>query len=108
MRLSAEHQRAAKVQRKLLGPLLLALGVFYLVFHVISGEHGLYALLREEHKLSVLNAELNDVQAQRKGLEHKVKLMGDKTLDRDMLDEQARSVLDDAAKDEIVIPLNKP
>lgn len=94
-----------KMPEKLFGPLALALGVFYIVFHVVSGEHGLYALLKEERTLSILQSQLSDVEAQRKDLEHKVQMMSDTSLNRDMLDEQARRILDDAAPGEVVIPL---
>lgn len=105
MRTSVRNHRGFRSPQKLLGPLMLGLGVFYLIFHVVSGEHGLYALLREERKLHVLQSQLTEVETERKALEHKVNLMSDKSLDRDMLDEQARSVLDDASENETVIPL---
>lgn len=94
-----------KLIKPLIGPLLLAIGIFYFSFHALSGERGLYALLKEERKLELLKAELGDVSAKRKELEHRVSLMSDGSLDRDMLDEQSRAVLNDAAEDEVVIPL---
>lgn len=105
MRAAADYTNAFKLSEKLVWPLALALGIFYLVFHVVSGEHGLYALLKEERKLEILQSRLGDIEAQRKELEGRVHRMSDKSLDRDMLDEQARAVLDDASQNEIVIPL---
>jgi len=72
-----------------------------------GGEHGIYALLKEERKLEVLKTELNDITEKRKSLEHRVHLMSSGSLDLDMLDEQARTLLDDTGKDEVVIPLKK-
>lgn len=94
-----------RLSEKLVGSFLAALIIFYLIFHVISGEHGLYALLKEQRKLELLKAELIEVTAQRKEMEHRVHLLSSSSLDVDMLDEQARAVLDDAATDEVVIPV---
>lgn len=105
MKPSADYINAFKLSEKLVGPVMLALGIFYLLFHVVSGEHGLYALLKEQRKLEILQSRLNDIEVQRKELEDKVHRMSDKSLDRDMLDEQARTVLDEAGQNEIVIPL---
>ncbi len=96
-----------KLPKKLIEPLLVAFGFFYIVFHVLSGEHGVYALLKEERRLEILKAELNQVSGERKELEHRVHLMSSGSLDPDMLDEQARKILDDAQENEVVIPLNK-
>jgi cell division protein FtsB len=105
MKFAANPSTRFKMPEKLLGPLALALGIFYIVFHVFSGEHGLYALLKEERTLELLQTQLSDVETERKDLEHRVHLMSDKSLDRDMLDEQARTVLNTANPNEIVIPL---
>ncbi len=95
-----------KLLRPLLGPLLLSLGIFYFTFHALSGERGLYALLKEERKLEVLKGELNDVAVQRKDMEHRVRLMSAGSLDLDLLDEQSRIILNTAGEDEVVVPLS--
>ena len=94
-----------KLYEKLLGPLLLAIGIFYLIFHALSGERGIYALLKEERKLEMLQTELHNVVGQRKDMEHKVRLMSSGSLDLDLLDEQARIILGSAGEKEMVIPL---
>ncbi len=88
-----------------MGPLLLSAGIFYLTFHALSGERGIYAMLVEDRKLEILKSELNDITAQRKKLEHDVGLMSPGSLDLDLLDEQSRIMLNEAGEDEIVIPL---
>ncbi len=93
-----------KFYEKLAGPTLLALAVAYLVFHALSGELGIYALLKEDRKLTLLKAELTTVEGQRKDLEHRVRLLSAGSLDLDLLDEQSRSILGVAAPNEIVIP----
>jgi cell division protein FtsB len=86
---------------------LLSFAIFYLTFHALSGERGIYALLKEDRKLEVLQAELKTVEAQRNELGHRVKLMSSGSLDLDLLDEQARSMLGVSGKDELMIPMQK-
>lgn len=104
-RRSGAQRLHEKLLRQLLGPLLLSGGIFYLTFHALSGERGIYALLVEERKLEVLNGELADITAQRKDLEHRVRLLSAGSLDLDLLDEQSRIMLNEAGEDEVVIPL---
>jgi cell division protein FtsB len=94
-----------KIYEKMAGPLILAVGIFYLTFHALSGERGVYALLKEERKREVLQAELKDIITQRKDLEHRVRLMSAGSIDLDLLDEQSRSILGNAGEKEMVIPL---
>ena len=107
MKLPTARNIPYKVPEKIVGPMIVALTIFWLIFHVLSGSNGVYSLLKEERRLELLKAELSQVAGDRKDLEHKVHLMSDKTLDADMLDEQARTVLDDASENEVVIPLKK-
>lgn len=76
--------------------------MFYLGFHAISGERGLIALFTERHRLEALKVELAEVTAQRESLERKVRGLSDKSLDLDLLDEQARRILGMAGKSEVV------
>lgn len=92
--------------------LLWALGVtfvlFYLVGHALTGERGLFVLLKEQKRLESLQKELEAVSAGRRTLEHKTQMLGNGSLDLDLLDEQARRYLGKADKDEMVIPLSTP
>ena len=107
MKLSLAHISSNKTSGKIVGPLVVALIIFWLIFHVFSGSNGIYSLLKEQRRLELLKAQLAEVIGERKDLEHKVHLMSDKSLDPDMLDEQARAVLDDASANEVVIPIKK-
>lgn len=89
--------------RRALGPLLCVLIMFYLGFHAVSGERGLFALFKETRRLDQLTAELNTIRANREAMEKKIKLMSSNSLDLDMLDERARNVLGLAGKDEVVL-----
>ena len=84
------------------GSLLLLSIMFYIGFHAVSGERGVFALFKETRRLEELQAELGRVQAKRQALDHKVQLLGDDSLDLDLLDEQVRRVLGLANKGEVV------
>jgi cell division protein FtsB len=89
--------------RKVSRSLVLVLALFYLAFHAVSGERGLFAWFRETRRLAVLQTELTSVQAQRAVYEKKIRLLSSASLDLDMLDEQSRRVLGVAGADEVVV-----
>jgi len=92
--------------KRLLGPGVVVFIMFYLIFHAISGERGLFALFTETRRLDELKIELADVRAKREALETKAHRLSDTSLDLDLLDEQARQVLGMAGKNEVVYFLN--
>ena len=83
--------------------LLFAGAVAYLGFHTLQGEHGLYTLLVQKHRKTVVEAELTKTRTEREKLEHRVSMLRPETMDRDLLDEQSRRYLGVVGKDEIVI-----
>ena len=95
------------LQKRALGSLFCVLVMFYLGFHTVSGERGVFALLRESRKLETLKAELAEIKASREALDLKVAKLSDRSLDLDLLDEQARSVLGMAGKDEVILFMDK-
>jgi len=88
--------------KSLLKPFLMAMSFAYIAFHTFNGDHGVYAYLKEQRKLEVHQEELQALHDKREQLEKHVKLMSPESLDLDMLDEQARSVLGFAGKEEVV------
>jgi cell division protein FtsB len=95
------------IQKRAIGSLFCVLFLFYIAFHTVSGERGVFALLRESSKLETLKAELQDIKLQREVLDKKSKKLSNNNLDLDLLDEQARNVLGVAGKDEVVVFLEK-
>lgn len=95
------------IQKRAVGSLFCVLLLFYLAFHTVSGERGVFALLRENSKLESLKAQLAEVRSERESLEKKVSKLSSDNLDLDLLDEQARNVLGAAGKDEVVVFLEK-
>jgi cell division protein FtsB len=89
--------------RRFVGPLVLVALVFYFTFHALNGDRGIFAMLKEQRKLEVLQQQLADVSAQRQVLERRVRLLSSASLDPDMLDEQARRELGYTAPGEAII-----
>lgn len=86
-------------------PLLVALGVTYLGFHVMNGERGVYALFKETQRQSMLHSQWAEISAEREKLELKVSHMRISSLDLDLLDEQLRRMLGMVGEEERVILL---
>jgi cell division protein FtsB len=95
------------MQKRAIGSLLCVLVLFYLAFHTVSGERGVFAMLRETNKLETMKTELAGIKTKRESLEKKVQKLSNDSLDLDLLDEQSRIVLGRAGKDEVVIFLDK-
>lgn len=91
------------ISTRMLRPLLLLFVIFYLCFHAISGERGMIAWVKANHKLAALEQELEEAQAKREVLGRRVNLLSGPEIDRDMLDEQARRVLGFAQPNEVVV-----
>lgn len=92
--------------QKILRSALIVFFVFYLAFHTINGDQGVYALWVQSHKMTMLKDQLAETRAERKGLEHRVALLRDTTLDPDLLDEQSRRFLGVSAPDEVIVYTN--
>ena len=76
-----------------MGSMLIGFVLLYLVFHALNGNHGLYALFKEVKREDANALILTDLQHERAKMEHHVAMISGKTLDLDLLDEQARRVL---------------
>ncbi len=88
---------------RLIKPLAWMFMAFYVGYHTLHGERGLYALVRERHELTALQTELNTTTVQREKMELKVSHLRDHSLDRDLLDEQMRRMLGVMKKGEVVV-----
>jgi cell division protein FtsB len=103
MRLVPTLPESSLFSSRAIGPMCCVLIMFYLGFHAVSGERGVFALFKETRRLEQLTADLTAIRTKREALEKKVGLMSNSSLDLDMLDEQARLTLGYAGKDEVVL-----
>ncbi|WP_099867741.1 FtsB family cell division protein [Pararhizobium haloflavum] len=75
----------------------------YFGFHAVHGAFGLNSKMHLEHRSMQLEAKLADLVEQRKQMERRVALLDSATLERDMLDQQARALLNVSRDNEITI-----
>ena len=64
---------------------LLAVLIFYFGFQALTGDRGLLSLSQRNELLTEKRAELARLQAQRKDLEARARLMGDGAVSRDLV-----------------------
>ena len=90
---------------RLIIPSLCVAFLAYFGFHAYHGEYGIYSKYRLQARTADLEAQLAVVKARRTGLERRVQLLHDGTIEKDMLDEQARKALNLSHPDEIIVML---
>jgi len=96
------HRRRSPFRHLILP--ILAIGVLtYFGHHALTGSFGLASKEEYETRISALNAELALLEGQRAELEKRTGMLRDGSLERDMIDEQARRVLGLTRENEIVI-----
>jgi len=92
----------------LIVPAITIAFLFYFGFHAWHGQYGINVKYQLEGRLAVLQAELDTLRGQRLAMERRAQLLKDGSIERDMLDQQARYMLDLARPDEVVILLGRP
>jgi cell division protein FtsB len=99
------------VTRKRLRSFLTALGLYvmaalligYFGVNAYSGNHGLKAKEDIDRQITTLSTDLDTLQRERALWERRVALLKSDKLDPDMLDEQARALLDDAGPKDLTL-----
>jgi cell division protein FtsB len=77
--------------------------VAYFLYHTIQGERGWLAMLRLQNEVVKSQANLSQLQQDRKELDHRVKLMRPESMDPDLLDEKSRELLNYSKPNEIMV-----
>ena len=76
----------------------------YFAWHAVHGERGLMARDKRQGDIVAARAALQQAEAERDAMERRVTgLRGDR-LDRDQLEERARSLLNMVGRDEVIVP----
>jgi cell division protein FtsB len=99
------------VTRKRLRSILTTLGLYvmaalligYFGVNAYSGNHGLKAKEDLDHQIAALSADLDHLKLERAQWERRVVLLRADRLDPDMLDEQARKLLDYVAPNDLTL-----
>jgi cell division protein FtsB len=96
------HRKRRNLGR-LIVPFACAIFVSYFGYHAVNGSFGLKAQQRLEADRERLSAELEHLVRQRLALEKRATLLTDGSLERDMVDAEARRALNMVRPDELVI-----
>jgi cell division protein FtsB len=76
----------------------------YFAYHAVEGDHGLHKRTMLSEKIKRLEAELRALKEERVRVEHDVALVTTRAREEpDLLDEQARALLNYTKPDEIVV-----
>ena len=88
---------------------LAVLGLFYLYlgFHALSGEQGILSWSDYKDRIESLEADIASTSSQRESLELTAKQLRAEHLDLDVLDVEARTMLNVSQANEIVIWLDE-
>lgn len=89
-------------------PILSIGALLYFGYHVLQGERGLKAWWTVNHRLEIAQFEHTRLRTERDRVEARVAMLRVDTLDRDMLDERLRVMLNHAQTGEIVIMYPQP
>jgi len=89
--------------RQILAPLLFATVFGYFGYHLVNGDRGLLAMAQLQRETRIADQNFAEADAARKIWERRVSELRNQSLDPDMLDERARSLLNYAKKDDIIV-----
>jgi cell division protein FtsB len=86
---------------------LIGAMIAYFGYHGIHGERGLRAHRNFNAEIAALNTELVGLEGERKAIEERVARFAPNSVDRDLLDEEARESLGWLHPNDRVIPLSQ-
>ena len=89
--------------RQIVLPVLGTCVVVYFIYHTIQGDRGLRAYVNLRKEVEEATSTLSVLNAERVILERHVRLLHPNSLDRDMLEERARAILNAVHNDDVVI-----
>ena len=102
------HPRVRSVLTTLCLYVLAALLIGYFGVNAYTGDHGLRAREELDRQIADLTRQLDEATAERDMWERRVKLLKSEAVDPDMLDEQARALLDYVDPRDVVMLANRP
>lgn len=93
--------------RRFLMPLMLycvtAAVVSYFSYHAYHGQRGIHAKREYKERIATLKQEIEQVSDQKTALERRVSLLRTEHVDRDLLEERARVILNNVHKNDVVV-----
>lgn len=100
-------QKRKSIKGRLIVPVLATAFLSYFGFHAYTGAYGIYSKEQLQAQTVVLNKQLADLTEQRESLERQVSQLRDGSIDKDILDEQARRALNLSHADEVTIIVDR-
>ena len=99
------------VLRRRLWSILLPLALYavsasastYFVWHAWNGNRGMKAKVEYRAQAKALQQELNELKAERSGLERRITMMRAESVERDILEEEARRQLGRVHRNDVVV-----
>ena len=79
----------------------------YFVWHAINGDRGLKVSDEYQKSITMLKAGLDTAKAEKAAWQNRIDLMSGEAIDRDLLDEEARTLLGRVDKADLVIFYNR-
>ena len=92
--------------RAIIFPAFGICAVGYFAYHLVHGDRGLVAWHGLQQQVAASRLEAAAVREEREQLEQRVELLNPKSVDRDMVDEWSRRLLNYGLPNERVIPLD--
>lgn len=75
----------------------------YFVWHAENGERGLKTKDEYEHKIASLRGQLEELKRAHGSWVHRIELLSGREIDRDILDEEARTLLGRVNRNDLVV-----
>lgn len=100
MRLLFEIRRRI---RYLIAPLFWLVLTLYFGYHAVNGERGLRRLFELKQEIQIASQVAEEVALRREEMEQKIKYLSPQSIDTDMLEESARSLLNMGQEGDYVI-----
>lgn len=75
----------------------------YFIWHAVNGDRGLKAKLAYRAEIAVLKEEQAELRSEREGLERRIAMLRAESVERDILEEEARVQLGRVHKNDVVI-----
>ena len=98
-------QQRYVVRQNILGIICLCLSLYF-TYHLIGGERSYLRLMSLRHQIDTTQVAYTQTKEKREATEQKVVMMRPGSIDPDLLEEQARSILGYRRADEKIILMN--
>ncbi len=101
------RRRITQSAELLIVPAICCAVTIYFSYAGIVGPRGLLAWSETEARLALSQSELGEIRSERIALERRIKLLDERALDPDLLEEVARNTLAQGRPGEVAIPREK-